>query len=294
MDFKDTSFSKKQSLQCRGRLIRFDRPLLMGVLNITPDSFYSGSRILDPEKLREKAVQMTEEGADILDVGAYSSRPGARDIPETEELSRLEKALPVIRKASPEPLLSVDTFRHRVAERAVREFGADIINDVSGGNLDSDMFDTVARLGVPYVLMHMRGTPANMQEHAVYKDVVNEIMLDFSGRINRLNRLGVKDIIIDPGFGFAKTVDHNFQILSRLGAFRIFQQPIMTGLSRKSMIYKTLDTTAEDALNGTTVLHALALMKGTNILRVHDVRPAREAILLVSRMLEAGSQAEVR
>lgn len=289
MDSKDTFFSDKQSLNCRGRLFRYDPALIMGVLNITPDSFYAGSRMTDPGKIREKAGEMIEQGADFLDIGANSSRPGAGEISEEEELSRLDKAIPVIREAFPEVLVSVDTFRSGVARRVVRDLGADMINDISGGNLDREMFPTIAMLGVPYVLMHMRGNPANMQEHVVYKDVVREIILEFSGKISRLNRLGVNDIIIDPGFGFAKTADHNFQILNQLEAFRAFRQPLMAGLSRKSLIYKTLENNPEDALNGTTVLNTIALLKGASILRVHDVREAREAIILVKRMMEAGT-----
>jgi dihydropteroate synthase len=283
MDSKDTFFSKKQSLCCRDRLVPFDRPLLMGILNITPDSFYSGSRVTDPGRILEHAGEMIRQGTDILDLGAYSSRPGAGDLSETEEMLRLEKALPVIREAFPGVLLSVDTFRSGVARRAVLDFGADIINDISGGDLDEDMFPAIAGLGVPYVVMHMKGRPSNMQKYAVYDDVVREIILDFSGKLNRLNRLGVKDIILDPGFGFAKTAGHNFQILRQLEDFHIFSQPLMAGLSRKSMIYRTLDISTDQALNGTTVLHTIALLKGVSILRVHDVRPAMEAILLVER-----------
>ncbi len=289
MDFKDTFFSDKQSLNCRGRLLHFDPALIMGILNITPDSFYAGSRVTEPGIIVERAGEMLEEGADMLDIGAYSSRPGAEDISEKEELGRLEKALPAIRRSYPDALLSVDTFRSGVARKAVEDFGADMVNDISGGDLDRDMFPTIASLKVPYIIMHMKGSPSNMQEHAVYTDVVKEIIQDFSGKIGLLNRMSVNDIIIDPGFGFAKTVEQNFEILKQLEAFHIFKQPLMAGLSRKSMIYKTLKCTTQEALNGTTVLHTIALMKGVSILRVHDVREAREAISLVKSTREAGS-----
>jgi dihydropteroate synthase len=289
MESKDTFFSKKQSLSCRGQLIPTDHALIMGILNITPDSFYAGSRLNDPGRILETAARMIEEGADILDLGAYSSRPGASEVSQAEELRRLEPAFAPIREAFPGILLSVDTFRSAVARRAVRDFGADMVNDISGGDLDEGMFKTVAELGVPYVLMHMRGTPATMQQHAVYQDVTREIILDFSGKLKRLALLGVRDIILDPGFGFAKNIDQNFRILGELDAFRIFPQPLMVGVSRKSLVYKTLDISPREALNGTTVLHTIALMKGARILRVHDVGPAREAVRLVERMMKTGS-----
>ncbi len=288
MNFKDTFFSNKQSLNCRGRLLQFDRAIIMGVLNITPDSFYAGSRRTDPGEIREKAVEMVGQGAAILDVGTCSSRPGANDISEKEEMSRLETALSVIRESVPETLISVDTFRSGVARRVVEDFGVDMINDISGGDMDSEMFAVIADLQVPYTLMHMKGNPANMQEHAIYSDVTREIIRTFSDKISLLNRIGVNDIIIDPGFGFAKTVSQNFEILRQLEAFRIFSRPLMAGLSRKSMIYKTLDCSSAEALNGTTVLHTIALMKGANILRVHDIKEAREAILLCGKTMEAG------
>jgi dihydropteroate synthase len=288
MDFKDTFFSDKQSLNCRGRLVHFTPPLIMGILNITPDSFYSGSRNTDPAGICEEAAKMLEEGAGILDVGAYSSRPGAREISEEAELTRLDGALTAIRKTFPEVLLSVDTFRSVVARRVVENFGVDMINDISGGDLDKDMYPTIAGLGVTYIIMHMRGNPANMQKHTRYDDVVTEIIRDFSNKTGRLNRLGVNDIIIDPGFGFAKTAEQNFEILNKLESFHIFKQPLMVGISRKSMIYRSLECSPEEALNGSTVLHTIALMKGASILRVHDVREAQEAIQLVGKTLEAG------
>lgn len=288
MDVKDTFFSKKPSLNIRGRLIPCDPALVMGILNITPDSFYAGSRITEPQDILERASDMVRQGADILDVGGYSSRPGAGEITEKEELRRLAGSLPLIREAFPGIPLSVDTFRASVARKAVEDFGADMINDISGGRFDPEMIPAAADLQVPYVLMHIKGRPADMQEHAVYDDVVREIIHDLSGRIEELNRVGVNDIIIDPGFGFAKTVSHNFQILKELEAFAIFAQPLLVGLSRKSMIYKSLSTDPGQALNGSTVLHTIALIKGARILRVHDVREAREAVMLVKKTLEAG------
>ncbi|MCK4746179.1 MAG: dihydropteroate synthase, partial [Bacteroidales bacterium] len=235
-------------MNCRGRLLQTDPALVMGIINVTPDSFYDGSRNMDPGKIRAIAAEMIELGADILDVGAYSSRPGAGDISEGEEISRLERSLSVIRDSFPEALLSVDTFRSGVARIVVEDFKVDIINDISGGDLDPKMFPTIADLQVPYVLMHMKGSPLTMQEHASYTDVVREIIRTLSDKIGHLNRLGVNDIIIDPGFGFAKTIDQNFEILRQLEAFHIFSQPLMTGISRKSMICKTLDCSPAEAL----------------------------------------------
>ena len=288
MEFKDTFFSVKQSMNCRGRLLRFEPALVMGILNITPDSFYKGSRKTGPEEILKKTGQMIKEGADILDVGAYSSRPGASEISEDEELKRLAVALEIVRKNYPQVLISVDTFRSGVARRVVEDFSVDMINDISGGDLDNEMFPSIASLQVPYTMMHMKGNPSNMQEHAVYDDVVKEIIQYFSEKISRLNKLGVNDIIIDPGFGFAKTIEQNFEILRRLEAFGIFKQPLMAGISRKSMIYKTLEGSPQEALNGSTVLHTIALMKGARILRVHDVREAREAVMLVNEMMNSG------
>ena len=272
----------------RGRLLRFEPALVMGILNITPDSFYAGSRKTVPIEILKQAEEMIGQGADILDIGAYSSRPGASAIGEEEELTRLAGALEIIRYNYPQVLISVDTFRSGIAKKVVGEFGVDMINDISGGEFDSEMFPTIASLQVPYTIMHMKGTPANMQEHAVYDNVVKEIVQYFSEKISRLNQLGVNDIIIDPGFGFAKTIDQNFEILRQLEAFGVFNQPLMVGISRKSMIYKTLDCSPQEALNGSTVLHTIALMKGANILRVHDVSEAQEAVVLVNETRDSG------
>jgi len=287
MEPKDTVFSVKQSLNCRGSLLDFKQAMIMGILNITPDSFYPGSRKTDKGSILEQAALMISEGTDILDVGAYSSRPGAEAISEKEEMKRLEKALGIIREEHPDILLSVDTFRSGIARRVVKDFAVDIINDISGGELDREMFPAIADLGAAYIIMHMKGNPSNMEKHAKYSDVLREIIQSLSEKISRLNLLGVNDIIIDPGFGFAKTIDHNFEILEQLDAFRIFPQPLMIGISRKSMIHRTLDISPNDALNGSTVLHTIALLKGANILRVHDVKEARETILLVKKTNEA-------
>lgn len=285
MSPKDTFFSHKQSIDFGGRIIDFRQPLIMGILNITPDSFYQESRLTDPELILNSASEMISEGADILDIGAYSSRPGSEGIPAEEEMRRLEMALVAIRKAHPDILLSVDTFRQEIASRVVKNFNVNMINDISGGDMDPGMFETVADLQVPYIMMHMKGTPSDMQEHAAYDDVVKEIIHHFSMKLQHLNKLGVNDIIIDPGFGFAKTIEHNFQILKQLDAFHIFNQPLMVGVSRKSMIYQVLETHPSEALNGSTVLHTMALMKGASILRVHDVKEARETVRLVAKTL---------
>ena len=283
MSPKDTFFSHKQSLICGGRILHFRQPLIMGILNITPDSFYHGSRLMDTENILKSVSEMISEGADILDVGAYSSRPGSDGIPAKEEMQRLETALEIIRKTHPDILISVDTFRPEIASMVVNDFNVNMINDISGGDMDTGMFDTVAGLQVPYVMMHMKGKPSDMQEYAIYTDVVKEIIHHFSEKLRQLNKLGVNDIIIDPGFGFAKTIEQNYQILKQLEAFHIFNQPLMVGISRKSMIYRVLGTDPSEALNGSTVLHAIALMKGANILRVHDVKEARETIKLVGK-----------
>ena len=283
MSPKDTFFSHKQSLNIGGRILDFRQPRIMGILNITPDSFYQGSRLRDPDEILKRANEMISEGADILDVGAYSSKPGSGEIPVEEEMQRLVMALDVIRQTHPDMLISVDTFRPEIASMAVNDFNVNMINDISGGDLDSGMYDTVAGLQVPYIMMHMKGKPSDMQEHAEYADVVKEIILRFSEKLEQLNKVGVNDIIIDPGFGFAKTIEHNFQILQQLEAFNIFNQPLMVGISRKSMIYQVLGTHPAEALNGSTVLHTIALMKGANILRVHDVKEAHETIKLFGK-----------
>ncbi|NEN23738.1 dihydropteroate synthase [Cryomorpha ignava] len=266
-------------MQVKGVLLNFNKPLTMGVLNITGDSFYAGSRNAFKEQYLPKALKMAAEGADILDIGAYSTRPGANEVDELTEIKKLTEAISIIRGALPGMIISADTFRASVAREAVAA-GADIINDIGGGTLDDQMFETVAALRVPYILMHMRGNPQTMNSKAVYADLVGEIVFELSEKVNRLHELGVADIIIDPGFGFAKTALQNFELLKRLDELSIFNAPILAGLSRKSMIWRTLKITPDEALNGTTALNMVALMNGAKILRVHDVKEASEAIQL--------------
>ena len=276
---KDTFFQKKHTLNAGGRLIDLSSPKVMGIINITPDSFYAVSRKQGIEEALLQAGKMLGEGATFLDLGAYSSRPGAVDISELEETNRLLPVVEAIAGMFPDAVLSIDTFRASVAEAAVNA-GAHIINDISGGQLDPKMFSTVARLQVPYILMHMKGNPQNMTLQAIYEDVFNEVYNYFSERYYQLKQLGVHDVIIDPGFGFAKKAEHSYQLLNSLQDFYTLQLPVLAGVSRKKMIYGQLGITAENALNGTTVLNTIALTKGANILRVHDVKEAVEAIKL--------------
>lgn len=255
----------------------------MGILNLTPDSFYAGSRVTSESEALQRATQMIKDGADMLDLGGYSTRPGAAPVSEKEETSRVIPAIKLIAEKFPEVPLSIDTFTSSVARKAV-DAGATLVNDVSGGEMDPKMMETVAALGVPYILMHMRGTPGTMNNLAVYKDLVKEIMDYFHTKIQRLRSLGVRDIIVDPGFGFAKTVDHNFELLHKLSTFQILGLPLLVGLSRKSMIWRTLQIEPEEALNGTTALHMAALIQGASILRVHDVKAARECIALFTKL----------
>lgn len=279
MKAKDNLFSVKSTLNLRGNLVSLDTPKVMGILNVTPDSFYEGSRTSALDDIVTKADQMLKEGAFILDVGGYSTRPGADNISTQIELERVIPAITAISQAFPEAYISIDTFRSDVARAAV-EAGASLVNDVSGGNLDDQMFKTVALLKVPYVLMHMRGTPETMKTLTDYNHLLNDIAAELSAKCSVLKSLGVADIIIDPGFGFAKTIEQNYDILRNLGYFKRLKLPVLAGLSRKSMIYKTLDGTAQEALNGTTALNMAALMNGASILRVHDVKEATETIKL--------------
>lgn len=263
-----------------------DTPRVMAILNITSDSFYKGSRFLSDADILKAVGKMLTEGADILDVGGYSSRPGAKDVSKEEEGERVFWAVKLIRKEFPEAVISVDTFRSEIALESVEKYGADIINDISGGDADQKMFNVVERLNVPYVMMHMRGTPETMQGLTEYDDIVADILKWFGTRIVRLHSVGVKDIIIDPGFGFAKNISQNFEMLRRLNEFSVAGLPILVGLSRKSTVWKTLGIKAEDALNGTTVLNTAALLNGADILRVHDVREAVETVKLVKELLK--------
>ncbi|WP_443703923.1 dihydropteroate synthase [Prevotellamassilia timonensis] len=249
----------------------------MGILNVTPDSFYSDSRTPDEAHITDRVRQMMDEGADMIDIGGYSSRSGADDVTPEEEMDRLRRGLRIVRKLYPEVPVSVDTFRADVARMCIEEEGADIINDISGGMMDRQMFRTVARLGVPYILMHMQGTPATMQVAPHYDNLRREVMLYFAERIDRLCQMGAKDIIVDPGFGFGKTLEHNYELMNHLEDFAVFNLPLLVGISRKSMIYKLTGGTPQSSLNGTTVLNTISLVKGAHILRVHDVKAAVEA-----------------
>ena len=275
---------KKYSLNLHGRLVEIDKPLVMGIINATPDSFYSDSRMLDAHDIACKANEMAQQGADIIDLGACSTRPGAQVVDASEEIMRLNVAVKAVRQAvGDEILLSVDTFRASVALHCVEELGVDIINDISGGDLDQLMHSTVAQLQVPYVVMHMRGTPATMQQFINYDDdVVAVVLEELARKVDALHQCGINDVIADPGFGFAKTVEQNYRIMSQLEVFHALDVPLLVGISRKSMIQRVLNCDAAHALNGTTVLNTIALMKGAHILRVHDVRAAVEARTLVT------------
>ena len=277
------------TMNLRGKLVELQRPWVMGILNVTPDSFYADSRtpMAEPERIAQRVRQILAEGADIIDVGAYSSRPGADDISSLEEMRRLEVALTTVREVAPEVYVSVDTFRSEVARQCVEHFGVDLINDISGGVLDRAMPKVVARLGVPYIIMHMKGNPETMQTAPEYQDVVAEVLEFLARQQQRFFDAGGKDVIIDPGFGFGKTLQHNYRLMDRLQDFHELHAPLLVGVSRKSMIYKLLETTPQDALNGTTVLHTIAMMKGAHILRVHDVQAAVEARTLMETMWQA-------
>ncbi|MDP4223491.1 MAG: dihydropteroate synthase [Bacteroidota bacterium] len=273
-----------KSINVKGKLIELSSPKVMGIINITPDSFYEGSRFMREEEYLNAALKMVEEGAAIIDIGGYSTRPGASKISPEEERDRVLKAIKLINRELPDLIISIDTFRADIAMEAVLECGAGIINDITGGEADKKMFRVVEKLNVPYVLMHMKGTPGKMERNPVYDDVVADILRWLSGRITRLQSHGVNDIIIDPGFGFGKTVSHNFEMLRRLRDFSIAGLPVLVGISRKSMIWKSLDIRPEEAQNGTTVLNTAALLNGADILRVHDVREAVQAIRLVGML----------
>lgn len=274
------------TLNLRGKLYSLCEPKIMGILNVTPDSFYAESRTSDEEHIAARVQQLMDDGADMIDIGGYSSRSGADDVSPEEEMNRLRRGLRVVRRLYPEVPISVDTFRADVARMCVEEEGADIINDISGGMMDRQMFRTVARLGVPYILMHMQGTPDTMQQAPHYDNLRREVMLYFAERIDRLCQMGAKDIIVDPGFGFGKTLEHNYELFHHLDDFNLFNLLLLVGISRKSMIYKLLGGTPQTSLNGTTVLNTIALMKGAHILRVHDVKEAVEAKRIVMKMKE--------
>ena len=276
--------SVSATINVGGRLVSLDEPQVMGILNVTPDSFFATSRCRSEEEIRQRVCQIRQEGATMVDIGAYSSRPGAEDVSKDEELRRLLPAIDIVREEWPEAIISVDTFRAEVARRAV-EAGADIVNDISGGEMDSEMFSAVADMHVPYILMHMQGTPRDMQKAPHYDNLMCEVFRSLGERVELLHEMGVADVILDPGFGFGKTMEQNYEMMARLGEFRLLECPILVGVSRKSMVYRLLDTTPEDSLNGTTVLNTIALMNGASILRVHDVKEAVEAVKIYRQCL---------
>lgn len=268
------------SINLSGKLIELNEPCVMGILNVTPDSFYSGSRYMERDSISRRVEQIVNDGGAIIDIGGYSSRPGASEVSENEEIDRVAEALAITRAIAPEMIVSIDTFRSSVVRECKRSFGDFIVNDISGGNLDDEMFSTVAELRLPYILMHMRGNPRDMQSFTDYstEGILTDIITDLAKKVSRLNLLGVNDIIIDPGFGFSKTLAQNYFLMSHLEEFHILHAPLLVGISRKSMIYKALGVTPEESLTGTTALHTVALQKGTHIIRAHDVKEARECI----------------
>ncbi len=286
MEFKDTFFSNNLSINCRGSLLDLSSPALMAILNVTPDSFFDGGRYSRKSELEERIDVIISQGADIIDVGGFSSRPGAEIIDADEELKRLRPALEIIRKKSLDIPVSIDSFRRNVVESLFSEFGIDMINDITAADGDPELLDFAAENHIPYIIMHMKGKPQNMQKNPDYEDVVNELLSFFDKKIVKLLEKGLNDIIIDPGFGFGKSLEHNYQILAALEVFKSFEVPVLAGLSRKSMIYKFLESDPEGALNGTTALNMFALNKGANILRVHDVKEARQTISLFRKLNE--------
>lgn len=271
-------------INVNGSLLDLSQPRVMGILNVTPDSFYAGSRTQTEAEIVRRVKQIVSEGAAIIDIGAYSSRPNADNVSAREERERLRMGLKILFEIQPDAVVSVDTFRADVARMCVEEYGVAIINDIAAGEMDADMFHTVAALNVPYIMMHMQGTPQSMQQHPHYDNLLEEVLLYFARKVQQLRDLGVKDIILDPGFGFGKTIEHNYELLSHLEDFRIFELPLLVGVSRKSMIYRLLDITPQEALNGTTVLDTICLLKGADILRVHDVKEAVETVRIVQAM----------
>lgn len=271
-------------INVNGSLLDLSQPRVMGILNVTPDSFYAGSRTQTEAEIVRRVKQIVSEGAAIIDIGAYSSRSNADNVSAREEMERLRMGLKILFEIQPDAVVSVDTFRADVVRMCVEEYGVAIINDIAAGEMDANMFHTVAALNVPYIMMHMQGTPQSMQQHPHYDNLLKEVFLYFARKVQQLRDLGVKDIILDPGFGFGKTMEHNYELLSHLEEFRIFELPLLVGVSRKSMIYRLLDITPQEALNGTTVLDTICLLKGADILRVHDVKEAVETVRIVQAM----------
>jgi dihydropteroate synthase len=281
---EDKLFPQKYTFQIKGCLYSLNKPKVMGILNLTPDSFFEGSRVpTDKKSVLEEAEKKIKEGADFLDLGGYSTRPGAADISIEEEIARVIPAIAEIKKNFPDTLISVDTFRSQVAKAAI-EAGAELVNDISAGNLDPEMLPLVAKLGIPYIAMHLKGTPQTMQSETTYTDLVPDVLAYFSEKVKQFSKIGIKDVIIDPGFGFSKTREQNFELLRNLSSFKRLGLPILVGVSRKSMIYKTLEISANEALNGTTALNMFALLQGADILRVHDVKEAKETIELAAQI----------
>lgn len=272
------------TINCNSKLLDLSSPVVAGILNITPDSFYDGGKYINEPHILKRVEEIINEGGTIIDIGAYSSRPGADHVSEEEELKRLIRALKIIRKKLPDVIISVDTFRSAIAGYVVKEFNVDIINDISGGNFDDEMFDTIARLQVPYVLMHMKGTPQNMQDNPYYDDFLKEILIFFAEKVQEAKQIGINDLIIDPGFGFGKTTDHNYELLKNLDRFKILDCPILIGISRKSMVFKLLNETPENVLPGTVALNMAALEKGANIIRVHDVKEAVQTVNIFNKL----------
>ena len=284
-----TLFSRNLSLNLNARILDLSTPRIMGIINATPDSFYQGRRLPEPFRAVEMAREMFDQGADMVDVGAVSSRPGAEEISETEELNRLSPVIDALRNELPESTISVDTWRSGVAKEIHQRFGIDMVNDISAGQLDPAMFRTMAELGIPYVMMHMQGIPENMQDEPVYQNLVDDLLQFFGERIYKLRKLGLNDIVVDPGFGFGKTLEQNYDLLLELGSFRMLELPLMVGISRKSMIYKVLDSDPQQALNGTTAAHMAALLNGASILRVHDVKAAVETVKIFQQIVNSAS-----
>lgn len=278
-----TTTIRHTSINCRGRLISLERPVVMGIVNVTPDSFFAGSRCNSEKEIVERVARHIEEGASMIDLGAYSTRPGCIDITPEEETERLALGMRAIRREFPEVAVSVDTFRSCVAERAILDMGADIINDISGGMMDSNMIDTVGKTKAPYILMHMVGTPQDMAQHCQYANMMDDIVKFFANQLEKLKLAGAGDVILDPGFGFSKNLNQNYELLSKMDMLNVFGLPILVGVSRKSMIYKLLGSAPEDSLNGTSVINTIALEKGASILRVHDVRAAVETIMICEK-----------
>jgi dihydropteroate synthase len=278
-----TNFDLKMTINCKGQLIDLSTPKVMGILNVTPNSFFDGGKYKNESEMLSQVGKMLSDGATFIDIGAYSSKPSAEFVSEEEELQRIVPIVNLILEYYPETLISIDTFRSEVAKVCI-ENGAAIINDISAGNLDDKMLETVAKYNVPYIMMHMRGTPETMQKMTSYENIVKEMLFYFSEKVAQARSLGINDLIIDPGFGFAKTLDQNYEVLQKMELFQILELPLLAGVSRKSMIYKTLNSSAEEALNGTTVLNTIALTKGAKILRVHDVKEAMECVTLFNKI----------